>query len=191
MKITTNNSPQILQFDVRMNKGDKLYHSCMWGIVNLDLKYGIKSACTDCGNYAYRWTETDREFLKLMAAVDNEYLLRKIARRTKFDLECTIDTIIDYYGDEVEITPLEENSVESDYWGFCFENINTGKEIRELCTLPDVFDNYTPYSFDIINEDIPKKPYEDNGYMICPNCMEVVTDDFSECDNCGQTIDWD
>ncbi|MDO4301564.1 MAG: hypothetical protein Q4D26_09275 [Clostridia bacterium] len=102
MKITTNNSPQILQFGVSMIENDELYHSCMWGVVNLDLKNGIMSACTDCGDYAYRWPETDEMFLKLMATVDSEYLLRKIARRIEFDLEGTINIIIDIFDDDEE-----------------------------------------------------------------------------------------
>lgn len=64
-------------------------------------------------------------------------------------------------------------------------------------TLYYIGDNDNEYGFkygdeiDLFQDDIPKKPYEEYGSMICPNCGEIVTNDFSECENCGQALDWE
>ncbi|MDO4356909.1 MAG: hypothetical protein Q4E13_10405 [Clostridia bacterium] len=66
------------------------YMRCTWGVIYLDLEKGILSAVTDTGDYAYRWPEHGRDFMRLMIDVltqDDEYLIKKIARRTVFDLE--------------------------------------------------------------------------------------------------------
>lgn len=102
MKITANNTPQILQFDVRGDKDDKLCTTCMWAIVNLDLKNGIMSACTNFGNYTYRWIKTGIEFVKLMAEVDKNYLISKISGKNLFDFDNTVQLIIDCFDDDKE-----------------------------------------------------------------------------------------
>lgn len=95
------------------------------------------------------------------------------------------------YGDKVEVTPSEENVTESEYFGVCIYNREQNIDIETVMSISELIDSFTPYEFMVIDEDIPKKPYEDNGDMVCPNCMEYVTDDFSNCDNCGQALDWD
>lgn len=96
MKIEIDKLPNIRQIVFRAEPSDKFYSNCMWGVVNLDLKNGIMSACTDCGNYAYRWPEKGKEFLELMRTVDVEYLLSKISL-LKFDYERTVLEVLDYF----------------------------------------------------------------------------------------------
>ena len=55
MKIEIDKLPNIIQIVFRAEPSDKFYSNCMWGVVNLDLKNKIMSACTDCGVYAYKW----------------------------------------------------------------------------------------------------------------------------------------
>lgn len=99
------------------------------------------------------------------------------------------------YGSKYRVFPAERNDIELDYIGIEVYGYNVGSEpIAEyFLDFADFIDSFTPYEFEfgVIDEDIPKKPYEDNGNMVCPVCMEVVTDDFSHCVNCGQTLDWD
>lgn len=95
------------------------------------------------------------------------------------------------YGDEVEVTPLEENVTDCEYFGLHIYNRAKNIDIETLMSISELIDSFTPYDFKVFDEDIPKKPYKDNGNMVCPNCMEVVTDDFSQCENCGQALDWD
>lgn len=84
MKIGVDKLPNITQIVFREEQSDKLYG--MWGVVNLDLKNGIMSACTDCGNYAYRWPEKGKEFLKRMKHISEEYLLERVSS-VRFDYE--------------------------------------------------------------------------------------------------------
>lgn len=80
------------------------YMRCTWGEIYLDFDSGILSAVTDTGNYAYRWSERGRDFMRLMInvlAYDGEYLLGKIAKRTVFSLEESKLLIADYFrGDD-------------------------------------------------------------------------------------------
>lgn len=96
MKIEIDKLPNIRQIVFRAEPSDKFYSNCMWGVVNFDLAHGIMSACTDCGNYAYRWPEKGKEFLELMRTVDVEYLLSKISS-LKFDYERTVLEVLDYF----------------------------------------------------------------------------------------------
>lgn len=96
MKIEIDKLPNIRQIVFRAEPSDKFYSNCMWGVVNLDLKNGIMSACTDCGNYAYRWPEKGKEFLELMRTVDVGYLLSKISS-LEFDYERTVLEVLDYF----------------------------------------------------------------------------------------------
>ena len=96
MKIEIDKLPNIIQIVFRAEPSDKFYSNCMWGVVNFDLAHGIMSACTGCGNYAYRGPEKGKEFLELMRTVDVEYLLSKISS-LKFDYERTVLEVLDYF----------------------------------------------------------------------------------------------
>ena len=59
---------------------------CTWAIINFDSENGTMTACTDAGNYAYRWTETGDKFFELMSKVKSDYLIRKISDKNDFDI---------------------------------------------------------------------------------------------------------
>lgn len=63
MKIGIDETPNILQIAFRAEPSDKIYSNCMRGVINLDLKNKIMSACTDCGIYAYKWNGKKKIFL--------------------------------------------------------------------------------------------------------------------------------
>lgn len=97
------------------------------------------------------------------------------------------------YGSKYRVFPASKNEPELEYIGIeVYECSGSYEPIAEcLLDFADFIDSFTPYEFNIDSMEIAKKPYDDNGNMVCPNCGEVVTDDFSNCDNCGQTLDWD
>lgn len=94
------------------------------------------------------------------------------------------------YGDEVEVTPLKENNTDGEYFGVYIYDKKKHVGYETMMSLSELINSFTLYDFEVSQDQVPKKPYEDNGNMVCPNCMEVVTDDFSQCENCGQTLDW-
>lgn len=100
MKIGVDKAPNIMQIVFRAEPSDKIYSNCMRGVINLDLKNKIMSACTDCGVYAYKWNGKGKEFLKLMKTADEDCLLEKISS-TKFDYELTVSEFLEYF-DEYE-----------------------------------------------------------------------------------------
>ena len=100
MKIEIDKLPNIMQIVFRAEPSDKIYSNCMRGVINLDLKNKIMSACTDCGVYAYKWNGKGKEFLKLMKTADEDCLLVKISS-TKFDYELTVSEFLEYF-DEYE-----------------------------------------------------------------------------------------
>lgn len=95
MKIGIDKTLNIMQIVFRAEQSDKFYSNCMWGVVNLDLKNGILSACTDCGNYTYKWNEKGKEFLKLVKTADEDCLLSKISEK-EFDLGIDDFVVHDY-----------------------------------------------------------------------------------------------
>lgn len=95
MKIGIDKTPNIMQIVFRAEPSDKIYSNCMRGVINLDLKNKIMSACTDCGVYAYKWNGKGKEFLKLVKTVDEEYLLAKISTK-EFDYALTVSKILKY-----------------------------------------------------------------------------------------------
>jgi hypothetical protein len=95
MKIGIDKTPNIMQIVFRAEQSDKFYSNCMWGVVNLDSKNGIMSACTECGIYAYKWNGKRKDFLKLMKTADEDCLLAKISTK-EFDLDIDDFVVHDY-----------------------------------------------------------------------------------------------
>lgn len=120
--------PDTIQFVIRMDKGDELYHKCMWARVTFDNKNWSMTAQSDCGDYSYSWVveSGSRTFLELMAVIDKGYLLGKISSKSRFDLESTKSNIIDYIGGEDELTENQKEWLEE-------INVSNGQEfMREI-----------------------------------------------------------
>lgn len=98
------------------------------------------------------------------------------------------------YGSSYDVVPAEENDIELECIGIEVYERSTENGYKLVADyflrLDNFINSFTPYEFNVIDEDIPKKPYIDNGNRVCPNCLEIVTEDFSECENCGQALDW-
>ena len=64
------------------------------------------------------------------------------------------------YGDEVKITPLEENNTELDCFLFELNNLRTGKRVEILESIEDMLNNYTTREYSVNEADIPEKPFK-------------------------------
>jgi len=97
MKITRE-KPEILRFIYRQESGDPHYGSCLWAIFDIDPGRGMLNIQSDCGNYAYRWPERGKNFLKLLAGgMADDYLLEKLCGKPKkFNAEETVKEVAEY-----------------------------------------------------------------------------------------------
>lgn len=96
------------------------------------------------------------------------------------------------YGDEVKITPLEENNTELDCFLFELNNLRNGKRVEILESIEDMLNNYTTSKYSVNETDIPEKPFKfDEGIFMCSNCGYIVCNDDTRCDNCMQVLDWE
>lgn len=103
MKATVDKLGPVRRYTLVPDGKEPDYMRCTWGAIYLDPEKGILSAVTDTGDYAYRWPERGRDFLRLMIDVlahDYEYLLEKIAKRTKFDLAESKLLVADSFRDD-------------------------------------------------------------------------------------------
>lgn len=96
------------------------------------------------------------------------------------------------YGDEVKITPCEENNTELDCFLFELNNLRTGKSVKILESIEDMLNEYTTSEYSVNEADIPEKPFKfDEVVFMCSNCGYIVCDDDTRCDNCMQVLDWE
>ena len=94
MKIETLR-PRIVRVAYHQEKGDPHYGSCLWAYYDFDLDRYMLNVQSDCGNAAYRWTETpeSESFLHLMARISEEYLMWKFFQPEQIDVEATMKNI--------------------------------------------------------------------------------------------------
>ena len=87
--------PQIVSVIYRQEKTDSDYGSCLWARFYLDLKNYTLSIESDCGNYMYGWTPTPNSetFLQLLARMNKDYLLGKIASESVVDGDATWECV--------------------------------------------------------------------------------------------------
>lgn len=114
----TKMTPNITVYSLTPNKNEDMYCRCMWAKVTLDHDSYALSVISDCGNYTYKWGKREHEpFLSLLSRLDKDYLLGKIADRTKFNLEeskkATLNNL-EYYKDEKEYDEAVEFITELD-----------------------------------------------------------------------------
>ena len=96
MKISKKQN-RIITYELRQDRDDKDYGSCLWARFNLDLDNYTLMIVSDCGDYSYGWIPTPghESFLKLLSRMDKDYLLNKIARKTIIDEDETCRSFVD------------------------------------------------------------------------------------------------
>ena len=93
--------PKVITYKLTPAKDDKEYMECMWARFIFDCDNGRLNINSDAGDYSYGWGYNEHEeFMHLMARINSDYLLNKIADRTVFDLKeskkQTIENIKEY-----------------------------------------------------------------------------------------------
>lgn len=93
--------PKVITYKLTPSKDDAEYMECMWARFIFDCDNGRLNINSDAGDYSYGWGYNEHEdFMHLMARINSDYLLNKIADRTVFDLEAskkqTIENIKEY-----------------------------------------------------------------------------------------------
>lgn len=102
-------TPKIIRFTYRQEKGDPGYGSCVWANFDFDTENYNLSISSDCGYYGYGWPVTKGEsFLKLMSRIGDDYLLGKLCTESIVDWELTKEEIIDAL-DEMDLAEYEKN----------------------------------------------------------------------------------
>lgn len=91
MKIEALN-PNIVRIAIHQEDKDPNYGSCLWAYFDFDLDRYMLNIQSDCGNAAYRWTETHdvESFLQLMARINSDYLMDKLFNPEDVDVCATI-----------------------------------------------------------------------------------------------------
>lgn len=150
--------PEIRQFRFLQEKSDSEYGLCLWADFTLDCKNYTLLIDSDCGSYTYGWTPTpDAEsFVHLMSRINKEYLLGKIAEKSHFDIEASIEQTIDniraYYDEDED----EEYS--------CIPDV-ISQEIKDL------YDHGSPEMFFHACEELIERECDE----LSPDTFEIIS----------------
>lgn len=99
MRVTSKNHDGIIVIEVLPEKGDDAA-ACLWMRVYLDPEHGQMLSDSDIGNYAHRWPENGKRFLKLMSSVGDSYVMEKCCHDQKeYDADSIVEDINDYFSD--------------------------------------------------------------------------------------------
>lgn len=106
-------TPRIIRFTYRQEKGDSGYGSCLWANFDFDLDTYDLSIHSDCGCYGYGWTVTPSEpFLELMARIGSDYLLNKLCEESRVDWQETRDDLCEAIRDSDEDVQDQDYAIE-------------------------------------------------------------------------------
>lgn len=103
--------PNIVRIAIHQERNDPHYGSCLWGYYDFDIDRYMLNIQSDCGEAAYRWSETpdSESFLQLMARIDDDYLMDKLFKAEEVDVSATIDEVRERLDvDEEQEEALEE-----------------------------------------------------------------------------------
>lgn len=92
--------PNIVRIAIHQEKGDPHYGSCLWGYYDFDIDRYMLNIQSDCGEAAYRWCETpdSESFLRLMARIDDDYLMNKLFKAEEVDVSATVAEVREHLG---------------------------------------------------------------------------------------------
>ena len=111
MRVTSKDHDGIIVIDVIPEEREA--HACLWMRVYLDPEHGQMLSDSDVGNYAHRWPETGKRFLKLMACVGKDYLLEKCCYdRKEYDTESIVKSIHEYFEDFTTESQRERDTLQ-------------------------------------------------------------------------------
>lgn len=84
--------PEILRIKYRPEPNDECYSACLWANFDLDMTTDTLTITSDCGTFSYGyWDVGPGGFLRFLCGLDEDYLLGKLAKKSEFDLEATLE----------------------------------------------------------------------------------------------------
>ncbi len=87
---------EVLRIEFRQERDDPDYGSCRWADFVFDTEHFELSVFSDRGDYAHVWpVDKGHPFLKLMAGISGDYLLRKMFREEVVDWESTKEWLVE------------------------------------------------------------------------------------------------
>lgn len=94
--------------------GDSDYGSCLWAKFYFDAKLYSLLVVSDCGNFAYKWTETPRteSFMDLMRRCSGGYILDKISEKTVIDEDHTFRNLVSYLFPDQDLSDVQHPCIE-------------------------------------------------------------------------------
>lgn len=109
MKVTEI-QPNIIALEFRQEPADKDYGSCLWARFYFNLDRYELTILSDCGNYGYKWYETEKEsFLELMSRINEDYLIGKLYGYPDiFDYESSKRNVYEYCEDLMDKEELDD-----------------------------------------------------------------------------------
>jgi hypothetical protein len=111
--------PNILALEFRQEPTDSDYGTCLWARFYFNLDRYELTIISDCGEYGYKWYETEHEsFLELMSRIDEDYLLIKLyGYPDVFDYEGSKRKVYEYRED-IDKEELDEAFEEIEFNGY-------------------------------------------------------------------------
>lgn len=118
MKVTEI-QPNILALEYRQEPNDSDYGSCLWARFYFNLDRYEMTILSDCGNYGYKWYETESEsFLELMSRINEDYLLIKLyGYPDVFDYEASKRNVYEFCEDQMDKEKVDEAFEEIELFG--------------------------------------------------------------------------
>lgn len=112
--------PNILALEFRQEPTDSDYGSCLWARFYFNLDRYELTILSDCGEYGYKWYETEKEsFLELMSRIDEDYLIGKLyGYPDVFDYEASKREVYEYCEDQMSKEELDDAFDEIELFGY-------------------------------------------------------------------------
>ncbi len=119
MKVTEI-QPNIITLEFRQEPTDSDYGSCLWARFYFNLDRYELTILSDCGNYGYKWYESQNEsFLELMSRISEDYLIGKLyGNPDVFDYETSKQKVYDYCDEQEYKEKLDEAFEEIENFGY-------------------------------------------------------------------------
>lgn len=167
MKVETQ-KPNIVRVAYHQEPGDPLYGSCLWAYFDFDLDRYMLNIQSDAGNAAYRWCETpeSESFLRLMARIDDDYLIYKLFREEEVDVDATIDNVREWIGIGEDEDYMDDSLTEDE------------REEREqaLEELEGTLEEYGHVTESVAAHILEDWSFDHSDFEICDIWERVVTD---------------
>lgn len=147
--------PKIITIIYRQEETDPDYGTCLWARFNFDVQNYTLAIESDCGNFMYGWVRTPKteSFLHLMARCEGDYILGKIASRSRIDEQATFNSVLETLAD----AGYEEDSLPDYVWS----------KIRAACSCSDHGQEVIDGIYDALEYTEAEQPNDEYGFWEC------------------------